>query len=150
MTGGKDETEQLVAYVVVEGSVQIGHGLLLLVHIPGDHVMLALEHLPAAQMIQRPALGGRHEPCAGSFRNAGLGPPFQGRQQRLLCQVFGQRHVAQHPCQAGDQPGLLDPPDGQDRAMGIGGRHGRPPPLSAIRLTRPQPSAVCIRSPYPA
>jgi hypothetical protein len=33
---------QLIAYVVVDGGVQIGHGLLLLLHVRGDHLVLAL------------------------------------------------------------------------------------------------------------
>ena len=86
---------------------------------------LRVEHLAAAQMIDRAPLGGRHQPRARVFRNAGLRPVFERGQQGILRQILGQRHVAQHPRQAGDQPGLLDPPDGEDRAMGVGGRHGR-------------------------
>ena len=134
VTGGEDEPKQLIADVVVQGGVQIGHGLLLGLHVPGDHLVLALEHSAAAQMIQGPALGGRHQPGAGFFRNACRGPPLEGGQQGFLRQILGQRHIAQHPRQAGDQPGLLDPPDGQDRAMGVGGRHGRRPRLPGLRL----------------
>ena len=141
VTGGEDEPKQLVADVVVQGGVQIGHGLLLLLHVPGDHLVLALEHPAAAQMIQGPALGGRHQPGAGFFRNACRGPPLEGGQQGFLRQILGQRHVAQHPRQAGDQPGLLDPPDGEDRAMGVGGRHGRRRRGRASRLKGPRANA---------
>jgi hypothetical protein len=134
VTGGEDEPKQLIADVVVQGGVQIGHGLLLLLHIPGYHLVLALEHPTAAQMVQGPALGGRHQPGAGSFRNACRGPPLEGGQQGFLSQIFSQRHIAQHPRQAGDQPGLLDPPDGEDRAIDVGGRHGRRPRLANPRL----------------
>jgi hypothetical protein len=48
-------------------------------------------------------------------------------QQGLLGQVFCERHIAQHPRKARDQPRLLDPPDRQDRAMDVGGCHGRRP-----------------------
>ena len=127
---------------------EIGHGLLLLLHVPGHHLVLAREHLAAAQMIQRPALGGRHQPRAGLFRNAGGGPVLERRQQRFLRQVLGQRHVAQHPRQAGDQPRLLDAPDGEDRAVDVGGRHRRRLGLrhaasgvrAARRLRRRRPS----------
>ena len=81
--------------------------------------------LAAAQMIERPALGRRHQPRAGLFRHARRGPVFERRQQRFLRQVLGQRHVAQHPRQARDQPRLLDAPDGEDGAMDVGGRHRR-------------------------
>jgi len=134
VTGGEDQPKQLIADVVVQGGVQIGHGLLLGLHVPGDHLVLALEHSAAAQMVQGPALGGRHQPGAGFFWNACRRPPLEGGQQGFLRQILGQRHIAQHPRQAGDQPGLLDPPDGQDRAMGVGGRHGRRPRLRAPRV----------------
>ena len=88
-------------------------------------LVLAREHLAAAQMIQRPALGGRHQPRAGLVRHAGHGPVLERRHQRFLGQVLGQRHVAQHARQARDQPRLLDPPDGEDGAMDVGGRHRR-------------------------
>ena len=114
VTGGEDQPEQLVADVVVERGVEIGHGLLLLLHIERDHLVLAREHAAAAQMIQRPALGGRHQPRAGLFRNAGRGPMLERRQQRILRQLLGQRHIAQHPRKARDQAGLLDPPDRED------------------------------------
>ena len=128
MAGGEDQPQQFVADVVVERGVEIGHGLLLLLEIERHHPVLARQHPATAQMIQRPALGSRHQPGAGLFRHAGGGPMLQRRQQGFLRQVLGQRHVAQHPREAGDQPRLLDPPDREDGAMGAidaGGRHGR-------------------------
>ena len=83
VTGGEDEPKHLVADVVVQGGVEIGHGLLLGLHVPGDHLVLALEHLAAAQMIQGPALGGRHQPGAGLFRNACRRPRARGRPTGL-------------------------------------------------------------------
>ena len=127
MTGGEDQPQQFVADIVVQRGVQIGHRLLLLLHVARHHLVLAREHLPAAQMIERAPFGGRHQPRAGLFRHAGRGPVLERRQQRFLRQIFGQRHVAQHPRQAGDQPRLLDPPDREDRAMDVGGRHRRRP-----------------------
>jgi hypothetical protein len=82
VTGGEDQPQQLVADVVVQGGVQIGHGLLLGLQVPGDQLVLALEHAAAAQMIQRPVLGGRHQPGAGPFRDAGRGPPLGGCRAR--------------------------------------------------------------------
>jgi hypothetical protein len=125
MTGGEDEPKHFIADVVVQGGIQIGHGLLLGLHLPGDHLVLAFENPAAAQMIQGPTLGGRHQPGAGLFWNTCRRPPLERGQQSFLRQILGQRHIAQHPRQAGDQPRLLDPPDGEDRAMGVCGRHGR-------------------------
>jgi len=87
------------------------HRLLLLLQVAHQHLVLAREHVAAAQMIQRPAFGGSHQPRAGLVRHAGRGPMFERRQQRFLGEVLGQRHVAQHPGQARDQPRLFDPPD---------------------------------------
>ncbi len=108
MAGGEDQPQQFVADIVVERRIRIGHGLLLLLQIAYQHLVLAREHVAAAQMIERAAFGGGHQPRAGLFRHAGSRPMFERRQQRFLRQVFGQRHVAQHPGQARDQPRLFD------------------------------------------
>ena len=136
MAGGEDQPQQLIADIVVKRGIEIGHDLLLLLQIPRDHVVLVRQHLAAAQMIQRPALGGRHQPCAGLFGNAGRRPMFERRDQGFLGQVLGQRHVAQHPRQTGDQPRLLVAPDGKDGAMDVGGHHGRRPCPRCARLKR--------------
>ena len=81
-------------------SVRIGHRLLLLLQVAYQHLVLAGEHAAAAQIIERAAFGGRHQPRAGLFRHAGGGPMFERRHQGFLRQVFGQRHIAQHPRQA--------------------------------------------------
>ena len=128
MAGGEDQPQQFVADVVIERGVEIGHRLLFLLEIERNHPVLAGQHPATAQMIQRPALGRRHQPSAGLFRHAGGGPMLQRRQQGFLRQVLGQRHVAQHPRQTGDQARLLDPPDRENGPMGAidaGGRHGR-------------------------
>ena len=70
MTGGEDQPEQFVADIVIKRGVEVGHGLLLLLDVEGDHLVLAREHAAPAQMIERPALGGGHQPRAGLFRNA--------------------------------------------------------------------------------
>ena len=125
MAGRKDQAQQFVADVVVEAEVQIGHGLLLLLHVPRHDCVLAREHPAAAQLIQRPPLGDRHQPRAGFLRNACNRPMLDRRQQRFLRQVLGQRHVAQHPRQAGEKPRLLDAPDRKNRAMDVGFCHRR-------------------------
>jgi len=106
---------------------------LLILESGGEHLVLAPQHASAAQMIQGAVLGGGHQPRPGPFRDTHRRPPFERGQQRFLRQVLGQRHVAQHSRQARDQPGLLDAPDGQNRSMGVGGRHDRRP-----RHHRPQ------------
>ncbi len=125
MARGEDEPKQLIADVVIQCGIQIGHGLLLDFHVERDQRVVAREHPAAAQMIERPPLGGRHQPRARLFRNAGRGPPLEGDQQCFLRQILSQRHIAQQPRQAGDQSRVLDAPDREDCAMGVSGRHDR-------------------------
>ena len=155
MAGGEDQPQQFVADVVVERGVEIGHRLLLLREIERNHAVLARQHPATAQMIQRPAFGRCHQPGAGLFRHAGRRPVLQRRQQGFLRQVLRQRHVAQHPRQAGDEPRLLDPPDREDGPMGTidaGGRHGRRldffgPGIRRERVRRPgRPGIPCPRA----
>ena len=125
MTGDEHQAKEIVADVVVDRRVEVRHGHLL----PGlqlvPHLlMLALEHLAPAQQIDRPMLGRGHEPGARLVGNAGLGPLLQRGDQRILRQVLGDTDIAHDPGEAGDEPGRLDPPDGVDRSVGIGSRHG--------------------------
>ena len=140
MAGGEDQPQQFVAELVVQPGVRIGHRLLLLLQVAYQHLVLAREHVAAAQIIQRAAFGGRHQPCARLFRHAGDRPMFERGHQGFLRQVFGQRHIAQHPRQAGDQARLLDAPNREDGAMNgaidIGGRHRRRLHLPNARIRR--------------
>jgi hypothetical protein len=136
MAGREDQPQQLVADVVVECRIRIGHRLLLLLQVAYQHLVLAREHAATAQTIERAAFRGRHQPRAGPFRHAGGGPVLERRHQGFLRQVFSQRHVAQHPGQARDQARLLDAPDREDGAMDVGGRHRRRLHLPDVRIRR--------------
>ena len=109
--------KHFVANIVVERGVEIGHGLLLLRHIGGDDVVFAGKHPVSPHMVQGAILGARHQPSTGFLRNARHRPMLERGEQGFLRQILGKRHVAQHPRQARDQPGLFDPPDREDRAM---------------------------------
>jgi len=50
--------------------------------------MLALEHLPAAQLVDRTVLRGGHEPRARVLRNADRRPPFERGDERRA--AYGQ------------------------------------------------------------
>src|SRR5262245_17754894 len=80
MARSKDETQHLVADVVVECGVEIGHRLLLLDHVGGDDIVLACAHAAASQVIQSAVLGGRHQPSAGALRYARGRPRFERGQ----------------------------------------------------------------------
>jgi hypothetical protein len=61
---------------------------------------------------------------------------FERSHQGFLRQVFGQRHVAQHPAQGGNQARLLDAPNREDGAMDVGGRHRRRLHVPNVRIRR--------------
>src|SRR5262249_8793406 len=87
-------------------------------------LVLALDQLPPAQQIDRTMLCGGHEPRARLLRDAGLWPPLERGDERLLREVLRHAHVADDPREAGDEPGGFDPPDGVDRRVRIGSGHG--------------------------
>ena len=124
MTGREDEAQQIVADVVVERGGQVVLGT----HLAGFQLdaqlrVLALQHLAPAQLIDRPVLGGGHEPGARVVRDARRRPPLQRGDEGVLGEILGQTHVAHDPRQPGDEAGGLDPPHRLDRAMGVRG-HG--------------------------
>jgi hypothetical protein len=86
--------------------------------------VLAVEQLPPAQQVDRTVLRGGHEPGSRVVRDARLRPPLEGDDEGVLREVLGQADAAHDPREAGDEPRRLDSPDGGDRAMGIGSRHG--------------------------
>ena len=44
--------------------------------------------------------------------------------QRVVREILCETDVAHHPHEPGNDLGGFNPPDGVDRAMGVGGRHG--------------------------
>ena len=125
MAGGEHEAEEVVADVVVDGGVEIGHGHLLLgLELVAELLVLAIEQRSPAQQVDGAMLRGGHQPGAGVVRDARLRPPLQRGDERVLGQVLGHTDVAHHPRETRDQPGGFDPPDRVDRPMGVGSRHG--------------------------
>src|SRR5262249_34847783 len=118
----EDESQEVVADVVVEGRVEIRRYPLLGLPLATDFLVLALDQLLSAKEINCPMLGGGQEPGARIVRDARLGPLLEGGDQGILREVFGQAYVAHDPRQAGDESRCLDPPDRIDRAMGVGSR----------------------------
>ena len=125
MAGREDQAQEVVADVVVEGRVEIRRGRLLrLSSSRPSSSCLRSSTLRSAQQVDRPVLGGGHEPGAGVVRDARLRPLLERGDERVLGQLLGEADVAHDPREAGDEPGRLDPPDRVDRAMGVGSRHG--------------------------
>jgi hypothetical protein len=80
VTGGEDESEEVVADVVVEGTVQVG-GLALDVAAAAEVGELPLEALFAAEAVDGPVFGGAHEPGPRVVGDAGRRPLLQGGDQ---------------------------------------------------------------------
>jgi hypothetical protein len=121
MTGGKDELQQVVADIVIDCCFQVRHELLL----PGfelaaEFLVLLVDSLVAAKVIDRTMLSRGHEPGPGIAGYARLGPLFEGGDQRILRKFLGDANVAYDTREAADEPGRFDPPDG---AMGVGSCH---------------------------
>ena len=95
MARGKNETQQVVAHVVVDGGRQRSLGThLSLLELAAEMLVLAVLHLAASQVIDRAMLRRRHEPRARIVRHARLGPLLEGRDERVLRQVFRDPDVA--------------------------------------------------------
>jgi len=111
MTGGEDQPKQFVADVVVQRQVPIRACPCCSCSMSEASIscLAARAFWPRRKWSRGPALGGRHQPCPGFLGNAGRGPVLERGQQRFPeVKVFGQRHIAQHPRQACDQPRLLE------------------------------------------
>src|SRR5690606_10044737 len=86
-------------------------------------VVLALEQLTPAQLIDRAALGGGHQPRARVVGDARLRPALERGDQRLLGQVFGEIDVMNHAHEATEQSTALDAPDCLDGLACGGSSH---------------------------
>ena len=110
--------QEIVADLVVERRVEIGAGQALLrLELVTELLVLALEQLVPAEMVDRAMLRRGHEPGARVARDALLRPLFERRDQRVLCEVLGDTDVAHDPRQPGDEPRRFDPPDRVDGEM---------------------------------
>ena len=128
MARREDEAQEVVADVVcplIDGRLEIRDRRFLLgLELVTELLVLAIEPLVATPEIDRPVLGGRHQPGARVARYARLGPLLERGEEGVLRQVLGQADVADDSRQAGDEPRRFDSPDRVNRAMCVGGRHG--------------------------
>jgi hypothetical protein len=127
VAGDEDEAEEVVADGVVEGGVEVGHGLFEGGEVAGEVFVFALGDGVAAEEIDGAAFGGGGEPCCGVFGDTGLWPLLECGEEGFLREVFGEADVAGEAGEGGDDAGGLDTPDGFDGAMcgvmWIGSRH---------------------------
>jgi hypothetical protein len=93
--------------------------------------VLAFEQLVATEVIDRAMFGRGHQPCAGVAGDARVRPLLQGGHQCVVREILCETDVAHHSHEPCNDLGGLNPPDGVNRAMGVGGRHG--PILNGVR-----------------
>ena len=110
MAGDEDQAEKIVTETLLAGGVEVGFeighgGFLLGFEFAAKLLMLTFEKFDAAKMVDSAVFGGGHEPRAGIVRYARLLPFFEGGNQRVLREFFGEADVADDAREAGDQPG---------------------------------------------
>src|SRR5258708_2854263 len=121
MTGDEDESQKVIAHVLIRIRVRVfwdADGLFkfkVTTHLFG----LAFEADVAANLIDSMMLGGDHEPGAGFIGNAGLGPLLKGSDEGALREILGETHIADETREGRDESGRFDPPDCVNRAMDI-------------------------------
>src|SRR5678816_1346613 len=120
------EPQQIVADVVIERFIELGHDRLLFRFELGHQLlMLAVVQCVLSELIDGASLGGGHEPRSGVVRNARLGPTFERRDQRVLCEILGHSDVAHHARQRGDQLRRFHAPHRIDGALDVAGGCGK-------------------------
>ncbi len=153
MAGREDEAQEVVADVVcplIDGRLEIRHRRFLFgLELVTELLVLPIEPLLAAPEIDRPVLGGRHQPRARVAGNARLGPLLERGEEGVLRQVLGQADIAYDARQAGDEPGRFNPPDRVDGAVRFGGRHGyRSDHLRSVPARRPHCTSPAADQPW--
>src|SRR5207247_3639700 len=98
------------------GFAIVRRDLLLELHLGGELLVLALEELAAAEVIERAVLRCRHEPRAWVVRNARSGPGLERGDEGVLRELLGEADVAHPARECGDHFGRLDPPPRVARA----------------------------------
>ncbi len=144
MARDEHEPQQVVADVTVDLGIHLSCKVRALgFELTGDLLVLVLEGRPPPYRVDAAPFGGDHEPGARVVRDARLGPLLQGRDERVLGELFCEPDVAHRPRQSCDESGRLDPPDRLDRAMRIEVRHeGRNGP-DGKRQSSGSPAAAC-------
>src|SRR6202521_6400412 len=140
MAGYEYEAEEVVADVIVERGVEVGHGpLLLVLQLATKLLVLALKPFVSAEGIDRTVLRSGHEPSARIVRDARFLPLLERGDKSVLREFLGKADIAHHPRETGDDPGRLNPPDCIDGAMCVGSRHGYS--SHHLRFARASPGA---------
>src|SRR5271163_1848475 len=106
MAGDEHEAKEIVADVVVESRLEIGHRHLLFgLKLATNLLMLTLVESVPSEMVNGTMLGGGHQPRSRIIRDARLRPLLERSDESVLREFLGETHVTDHAREAGDDPG---------------------------------------------
>ena len=143
MAGDEHEPQQVITHHVFGALLErVLIGQLLHLQLISEYLVLAREHAPAPQVIDRAMFGGRHQPGAGVVRHAAAGPLLERDHQGILGELFRKSDIAQQAREAGDQPRGFDPPHGIDSPMSIRSRHDTDDTIAA-RAAQARHAQLC-------
>jgi hypothetical protein len=84
MAGREHQPQEIITDVVIERGVEIRGRVLLRRQLDADLLVLPGDPFAPAQLVDRAALGGGHQPGPRVVRNAGFGPALEGDDERVL------------------------------------------------------------------
>jgi hypothetical protein len=112
MTADEHEPQHVVVDVVDGGA---GVVVDRLGQVVGDHRGGPVVLGALAERVDRATLRGGHEPGTRILRDARMGPLRERGDDRVLCDVLGERNVAHDAHECADEPRRLQSPDRLDR-----------------------------------
>src|SRR5580704_411359 len=104
MTGGEQQPQDIVAELIVNRAVVIRH-LLLTFMLVSEFLVLPLQELFPAQVIDGAMLRDRRKPRTWAIGDARRRPFLKRNDERVLRKLFGQAEVTDNPSDAGDDSG---------------------------------------------
>src|SRR5690242_8614721 len=103
MARGEYQSQQVVADLVVDDRLDVGRPGLFLDEIAAERRVLLLEHAAAPDLVDGPALRGRHEPGARVLGYAVARPPLERGHEGVLRELLCDPDVTQHPSEPRDE-----------------------------------------------
>src|SRR5712691_5231815 len=105
MTRDKNQPQQVVAHIVVESRIKIGHGHLFRGKFAAKLLVLTIKTRVSTELVYGTMFRGGHQPCARIIRDARLRPSLERGDQSVLCEIFGEADIAHDTRERGDEPG---------------------------------------------
>src|SRR5262245_18829985 len=99
------EAQKIVAYIVIDGRIEIRHDHLLRLTLASELFMLAFHERAAPQLIDCAMFCGCHQPGGGVRWNACVWPLLQGCYGLIVGKLFSDTNVTNDSSEAGNNPG---------------------------------------------